>query len=149
MDFTTDPESFWHYKKSFKLDNEIPDTIEYDNKLSTGGYAVSNLFKKFFSTVYSNQSANINNCISDIIDSLYTSDLVSLKLSIEEVFQSLSTLDLNPCPGPDGIPNILLRSCKYSLAVPIHKLFSHSLSKGIFPFQWKNSFITPIFKLGI
>lgn len=99
--------------------------------------------------MYSNQNPNINNCISDINDNLYTSNLASLKLLVEEIFQSLSTLDLNLCPGPDGIPNILLRSCSYSLAVPIHKLFSHSLSKGIFPFQWKNSYITPIHKSGI
>lgn len=139
LNFTTDPKSFWHYIKCLKLDNEISDTMEYVDKLSTGGYAVSNLFKDFFSNVYSNQSPNTNNCISDINDSLYTSNLASLKLLVEDVFQSLSTLYLNPCPGPDGIPNILLRSCKYSLAVPFHKLFCHLLSKGVFPFQWKNS----------
>jgi len=128
--------------------NKIPDTMEYMMiKLLTGGYAVSNLFKDFLSTVYSNQSPNINNCISDINDSFYTSNLALIKLSVEEVFQSLSILDLNLCPGPDGIPNILLHSCKYSLAVPIHKLFSRSLSKGVFPFQWRN--ITPIHKSGI
>jgi len=38
---------------------------------------------------------------------------------------------------------------KYSLAIPIHKLFSHSLSKGVFPFQWKNSYVTPIHKSGV
>jgi hypothetical protein len=53
------------------------------------------------------------------IEKNYTDVLVChqlyTKITVSEMFETLNTLDFNPCPGPDGIPNILLCSCKYSL----------------------------------
>lgn len=119
--------------------------MECDNISSTGEYVVSNLFKQFFSSVYnSDHSFNINNCFLNNNNCSYKTQLANINISVGEIFQILSSLDLNPCPGLDGILNILLHSFKHTLAVPIHKLFSHSLHKGVFPPQWKNSFITPI-----
>lgn len=31
LNLTTDPKSFWRYIKTLKLDNEIPETMEYDD----------------------------------------------------------------------------------------------------------------------
>lgn len=66
-----------------------------------------------------------------------------------DIFEDISSLDCNPCPGPDDLHNILLRLCIiYSLSVPICNIFNRSLSVGIFPSKWKNSFVTPIHKSG-
>lgn len=109
--------------------------MEFDNKSSTGGYTVSSLFKSLIlSSVYSNHIINGIDCVSKI-NTNALSYLATIKLSIEEIFQILSSLYFNPCSGPDGILNILLRYCNYSLFVPIHKLFRQSSLKGVFPFQ--------------
>lgn len=71
-----------------------------------------------------------------------------ITFTVSEIFEVINSLDLNPCPGPDGIPNIMLRSCIFSLSVPLCILFNRSLIAGSIPSQWKTSFITPIYKSG-
>lgn len=60
VDLTSNPTSFWYYIKSLKVDNDIPNTMVLNDKSSTGGYAVAELSKEFFSSVYSTNSFNIN-----------------------------------------------------------------------------------------
>ena len=50
--------------------------------------------------------------------------------------------------GVDGIPSKLLKSCALALYIPIHHLFSVSLTKHIIPNEWKCHSITPIHKSG-
>lgn len=69
--------------------------------------------------MYSSHSINGYDGVGNITYSPGTCHLATIKLSVGDIFQILSTLDLNPCPGPDDIPYILLRSCIYSLSVPI------------------------------
>lgn len=59
----------------------------------------------------------------------------TIKFTVKEVFNGLNFLDLNPCPELDGLLNILLHLCKYSLSVPISKIFNRSLILGVFPHQ--------------
>lgn len=51
-------------------------------------------------------------------------------------------------PGPDGIPEIVLNKCRHALTLPLHYLFSLSLSSGTFPDLWKSSYVQPVFKNG-
>jgi hypothetical protein len=148
LDLTSDPKSFWRYVKCLKVDSDIPHSMVLNAKTSTGGSGVADLFKEFFSSVYSTESLNIDKCIEKSKDYIDICQQPLINFTVSEIFNALHSLDFNPCPGPDGIPNILLRSCKYSLSIPLCRLFNRSLKVGVFPPQWKNSFITPIFKSG-
>lgn len=122
----------------------------FNDKLSTGGPDVANLFKEYFSSIYSNLILNINSCLNYSKNFADICNQPFIKISTSDIFEAISSLDGNPCPGPDGLPNILLCSCVYSLSVPICKIFNRSLSACIFPSQWKNSYVIriPIFKSG-
>jgi hypothetical protein len=52
-------------------------------------------------------------------------------------------LDERKDPGPDGILKLVS-----VFKVPLTLLFNLSLSTGIFPAVWKDSFVVPIFKSG-
>lgn len=120
-----------------------------EEKSSTGGPEVANLFKEFFSSVYSTNKLNIDECLGyskDYADIYQVQPYISFAVS--EIFEAINSLDLNPCPGPDGIPNTMLRSCIFSLSVPLCILFNRSLIVGSIPSQWKTRFITPIYKSG-
>ncbi|XP_055381340.1 uncharacterized protein LOC129611940 [Condylostylus longicornis] len=55
----------------------------------------------------------------------------------------------NDCfPGPDNIPEIVLKQCSRVLSKPISTLFNRSISEGTFPSCWKTSFIRPVHKKG-
>ena len=74
--------------------------------------------------------------------------LIAIQIDFGELILSLRKLDDNVKSGPDQIPPFFLRRCIPSLAKPILQLFNKSLSTGIFPSSWKNSYIYPIYKSG-
>jgi len=60
---TSDPKSFWRYINGLKTNNCIPQNMILEDKSSTGGPEVVNLFKEFFSSVYSTDKFNIGECL--------------------------------------------------------------------------------------
>ena len=69
-------------------------------------------------------------------------------LQRQDVYNSLCSLKSIKCPGPDGIPNIILKYCSETLALPLTILFNYSLKFGHFPTFWKKSYIIPLHKSG-
>ena len=74
--------------------------------------------------------------------------LAVLIVNIEEIEVILNNLNLNKGAGSDGIPSIFLKNCSSSIAVPLCKLFQHSLNCGTFPEKLKHTLVFPIFKKG-
>ena len=64
-----------------------------------------------------------------------------------EVFHKLSHIKVRKSPGPDGIPNWLLRDFAFALSEPICHIFNSSISEGIVPSLWKRANVVPIPKL--
>ena len=50
--------------------------------------------------------------------------------------------------GPDNIPGKLLQCLANQLSPHVTVLFNHVLKTGIFPKQWKQSYVTPLYKKG-
>ena len=71
---------------------------------------------------------------------------ISLQVEEIKVALALSKLDDNVKSGPDGIPLYFLKRCRSSLFKPLTYLYNKSLSAGIFPSTWKQSFIFSIHK---
>ena len=63
--------------------------------------------------------------------------LSSVHFSPVSVSKVLKHLKPTTSVGPDGIPNILLKNCASSLAVPLCLLFDTSFKDGVLPDCWK------------
>ena len=74
--------------------------------------------------------------------------LFSMQIDEQELLTALNSLDDGVKSGPDDIPPYFVKRLRYSLLKPLLILFNSSLSRGIFPEIWKNSFVFPIFKEG-
>lgn len=79
---------------------------------------------------------------------LPSSCICTVSFTNSEVFDALSSLDPTKSSGCDGIGSKLVRDCALALYLPLHHLFSVSLSKQSIPYEWKCHSITPIFKSG-
>ena len=71
--------------------------------------------------------------------------LTEFGVSHEAVRRLLRDLVVSKACGPDGLSARVLRECADELAAPLCKLFQMSLAAGIFPEQWAEANIVPIF----
>ena len=116
-----------------------------DSRSATSDTGKAELFNTFFHSVFTSSSFSIPNASTL---SLPSSCICTSRFSESEVFEALSTLDPTKSNGCDGIGPKLLKHCALALYIPLHHLFSVSLSKQHIPNEWKCHSITPIFKSG-
>lgn len=64
------------------------------------------------------------------------------------VLSLLNTLDKSKAAGLDDISARLIRECADLICSPLCVIFNQSLRLGIFPDDWKNARVTPLFKQG-
>ena len=63
-----------------------------------------------------------------------------------KVKAAIDLLPAKSAPGPDGVPNLLLKQFKHELAPILNKLFRESVKQGIVPSDLKKALIKPIKK---
>ena len=67
-------------------------------------------------------------------------------VSEAHVSDILSNLNIRKSTGPDGIPSKLLKIANPVISAPLTKLFNHCIGVGEWPYQWKRSNVTPVYK---
>lgn len=121
--------------------------MTYNNTNHCGGTEISNVFAKFFSSVFNKPT------IHNPIPSIDNINLLSINfnkciLTINDIYDEINLICTKSCPGPDAIPSTFFTECKFVLSIPLLHLFNLSLSSGVFPDRWKVSSVSPIPKGG-
>ena len=70
-------------------------------------------------------------------------------LNVEGSYKLLNDLDVDKAPGPDKIPNRILKYCATQIAQILQVIFIQQPTSGNLPEDWLTANITPIFKKGI
>lgn len=144
LSLTSDPKLFWKYLNDKRSSYSLPDKMFYDDEEAFNGKEIVGLFANYFATVYSDNQP-INQATSVECNHLI---ITCPSLSIHNIFEKLTKIPNKLTVGPDGIPNVLLKSCICTLTNPLCFLFNSSLKQGVFPKIWKDSYVMPIFKSG-
>lgn len=142
-----DSKYFWKFVKSKKGHSGLPDTMFYNETISTDGKDICNLFNNYFHSVFE-PSVPDPPLARPISDSNVLKVISSIDIPVDLVEKYLSSLDTTKGCGPDGIPPIFLKFCSKSLAYPLCILFNFSLVTGKMPEIWKQCHVVPIFKSG-
>ena len=137
------PKHFWTFYSVKSKTKRIPVTVIYDNVCSTDASSKAELFNKFFHSIYSKDSVDVNGQTTDMVN---PNLLLNVATTAFEVQGILSKLDINKSPGVDNIPSRILQICAKELLVPLSHLFNLSLRSGVMPSLWKSANITPIHK---
>lgn len=66
----------------------------------------------------------------------------------EEVKEAINNLNQYSSPGPDKIHPLIIINCCESIVNWLTDLFNLSIKLGVFPKEWKLSYISPFFKSG-
>jgi hypothetical protein len=74
--------------------------------------------------------------------------LNNINFSPEDIEKACSELKSTSAPGPDGVPAILLKTCKKELSQPLYHFWRSSLDSGEIPVELLLVLISPIHKGG-
>ena len=74
--------------------------------------------------------------------------LEDIGFTAKDIVQACSELRANAAPGPDGVPAMMLKTCRKQLAIPLYYLWRRSLDSGTIPPELLLVLITPLHKGG-
>ena len=78
--------------------------------------------------------------LSDIADTAYPEPIVTdLEIQEQEVYDALRWVKANKAPGPDQIPNLVLKKIKEWLVPRLVTIFNAALRLGYHPHDWKRA----------
>ena len=146
----SNPKYFYSYAKRFsKQKQSISMLFDEDGSTCTNPKQIANILKNQFSSVFSSPE-DADMTAADFADPPIAREFKDSDLSFteEDVISAIDDIKVDAAAGPDGIPALLLKSCKHAIAQPIHLLWSLSFEVGITPTYYKSSFICPLYKKG-
>ena len=73
-------------------------------------------------------------------------DILNSELDIDEVEFILKSMSNGKAPGPDGVVIEMIKSSFPIIGNHITQLYSSILNSGIFPDEWCNAIIFPLYK---
>ena len=131
----------YDYIRSLTKKSSIPTMVSLNNSNATTDVGKAQLFNAFFHSVFTDSSFSLPNLTTLPMP---PSCICTLTFSDAEVFDALSSLDPTKASGCDGIGPKLIKHCAAALYIPLHQLFSLSLSKQSIPNEWKCHSIIPL-----
>jgi hypothetical protein len=138
------PKKFFEFANFKRKTVGYPSSMTYKNKTANAPLQINELFADFFESVYDDSTASTN----QNSDSNSNAGLSSIRIELADIETALSQINANKGAGDDKIPPSFVKSCADGLKSPLYHIFNLSLTTGIFPSKWKNSFLVPIFKAG-
>lgn len=143
-DFKSNPKRFWTFLKSIKSGNSSLSVLRANGTDIVDDRAKANVLNRTFASKFSDASPTI-------LPDAPTYDLPSLgaiECDSNTVRAILESIPIYKACGPDGISARIIRECCEELTVPMTKICQTSLKHGVFPKQWKQANIVPLFKKG-
>jgi hypothetical protein len=133
----TNPKAFW----------DLVNELKYENKSDKGTW--ENYFKKL--NTLSTEKAVLNEKFESLFEIDRSKDLMNeldFSISAKEVTEATKKLKKGKSSGSDSILNEILKYGNFVLQPCLVKLFNIILSSGIYPTEWVQGLIFPIYKTG-
>jgi hypothetical protein len=152
---------FWEfYSAHIKLRSDksgcvFPTSMLNGNELAFGSADISKMFNFFFSSLNSESSANIDECID--FSTRHLKNLINCKKLNPKQFKfrlitntivekTIASIETRSGPGVSGIPTKIIKQLVPNLIDSITHLFNDCILTGNIPLEWKSALLTPLFK---
>jgi hypothetical protein len=136
---SSDPRSWWSSIKRF-LNQPTKPNFSHLNLDPNSQHNLPDVINNFLGSVAADLSPLSAETISDLIDD-YSSSFI---IYPQEVENQLARINIHKAPGPDGIPNWLLRDFAPFLSKPICAIFNASIREACLPSIWKSANVVPV-----
>ena len=138
---SADAHSWWKKTKQF-LDCKQPNPFQ-NLQRQHPNLSLADEINDFFVSV-SEHLQPFKNDQCGTITAEYSQDYIILSAEIE---RRLSRINIHKSPGPDGLPNWLLRDFASLISDPLAAIFNASLREGYLPPIWKAAEVVPVPKV--
>ena len=141
-----DPRSWWRNVKLItgQADKSTHPMIGLANQLYDGDVrALADGVNRFFHGVASDLSPLDDSSIPPPPDVVPDEFIITQ----EQVERKLNRVKVHKAPGPDGLPNWLLRDFSSHLAGPVCAIYNASVREGFVPTRWKEANVVPVPKI--
>lgn len=109
--------------------------LQLDHMVTDSPEIIANRINEAFLNPLAQDRTTSANDLYDVNDESFNDSLVVL--TQEEVYNTLCKLNPRKAPGPDGIPNWILRDYAVFLAKPITSILNSSYQDKEIPSIWK------------
>ena len=75
-----------------------------------------------------------------------TTPMNNIEITQSGITKLLSELNVDKAPGPDELPNLLLKSAAKEISPFLTDIFEHSIRTGKLPDEWVEANVAPVFK---
>lgn len=123
-------------------------SIDRNGERIDGPSRIAEAFNDYFSEIGPELAKNVKGVPNSFTEYLSQTDLrfCLQKTNKSQVLTHLSKLCKAKATGLDNISAKLLRECTDLIADPLCLIFNQSISTGIFPLEWKNAKVIPLYK---
>lgn len=134
---------FWKYVNSKSGNFDLPNYMSFNDHVADSPHHIAQLFAEHFGSLYN----SIDSEVPEIECNEFV-DIGDCSITLLDVFEAISNLKTSLAPGPDNLPVVFFKECKFVLSSVLFRIFKLSLNLGVFPSEWKISNITPLHKNG-
>ena len=142
------PKLFWKYVRS-KLrtksgvspllqDKNNPNSLKFDD------IEKANILQDQFCSVFTMEQPGSTPTLEKRTDK----EITYLEIVEELVRKEILALNINKSCGPDDVSPFLLIKLVDFVTAPLTMIMNASVNSGVLPRDWKNAFVTPIYKKG-
>ena len=142
---TSESNKIYKYINSLSSKHSLPPSMHFDSLSAITDSAKASLFNNYFYSIFTRSSF-----VLPTTDELPSVDsmISDFSVSVSDVYSELTKLDTSKAMGIDNIVPTILKFCAPALYLPIHHLFSLSLSHQCLPAKWCIHSIVPVFNSG-
>ena len=135
---------FYSYAKNkSKIKSKVGPLLDKGTmKMSADSTEMANLLADQYDAVFSLPSTS-----EPTIDDSST-PINNIVINAQEIIEAIDELKSTAAPGADGIPAILLKKCKNTLALPLTTFWNECMKTSYIPQSLQTSIITPLHKGG-
>ena len=137
------PKRMYKYIRSQQKSRPTIQTLENGRGYTENECEAAAVLQIYFMSVFVNEGDGPVPPFPAQVDPQQKLEVILVEKDIREVLEGLNE---HKIPGPDNIPNIILKKCATELVCPLLKLFKKTVSDGRLPQDWKNARIVPIHK---
>lgn len=144
-----DSKSFFAYIRSKqRTRDKVGPLKDGTGRIITEDQEAANMLNDYFSSVFTTEDCIHIPKPEKLFQNNIEEGLVGIEITEEMVSEKLEKINVNKCPGLDGIHPKMLLELKTYLVKPLTSIFKSSLEQGIVPLDWKEAGVVPLFKKG-